>query len=185
MPRRFVMLDRDGTLIHERHYLADPDGVELLPGVPEALSTFRELGLGLVVVTNQSGIGRGFFDAPRLDEIHARMNALLAARGVALDGIYVCPHLPADGCACRKPATALITRAAADLDFDPADGFVIGDTAIDMQLGKRVGAATILVLTGYGERDREQAGPAADHVASDLLAAVPIVCRALRPPAAG
>ena len=180
MRRRFVMLDRDGTLIYERHYLSDPERVELLPGVAEALSAFRELGLGLVVVTNQSGIGRGFFDAARLDEIHARMNALLAARGVALDGIYVCPHLPADACPCRKPATALVTQAAADLGFDPADGFMIGDTAIDMQLGKRVGAATILVLTGYGERERGAAASAADHVASDLLAAVPIVTRSVR-----
>ena len=177
MRRRFVMLDRDGTLIYERHYLSDPDSVELLPGAAEALRALRELGLGLVVVTNQSGVGRGFFDAARLDEIHARMNALLVAHGVALDGIYVCPHVPADGCSCRKPGTALVARAAADLGFDPQEGFVIGDTAKDMQLGKRVGAATILVLTGYGEREREGAGSAADHVARDLLAAVPIVMR--------
>src|SRR5262249_56145342 len=164
MRRRFVMLDRDGTLIYERHYLSDPDGVELLPGAAEALRALRELGLGLVVVTARSGVGRGFFDAASLDEIHARMNALLVARGVALDGIYVCPHVPADGCSCRKPGTALVARAAADLGFDPQEGFVIGDTAKDMQLGKRVGAATILVFTRYAEPDRPPAHSATPHL---------------------
>ncbi len=175
MRRRFVMLDRDGTLIHERHYLSDPEDVELLPGAVEGLLSLREMGLGLVVLTNQSGVGRGYFDVARLQLIHARMNELLAREGVVLDGIYYCPHRPEDACFCRKPSAGLVNLASSDLGFQPSDGFMIGDKASDVQLGKAVGATTFLVLTGYGSMELEESAGYADHVVIDLARAAEIV----------
>ena len=148
--RRFVLLDRDGTLIVERHYLSDPDQVELIPGAAAGLRRLRERGLGLAVVTNQSGIGRGFFDAARLAEIHQRLIEMLRAERVELDGIYFCPHHPDEACGCRKPQPALALRAAAELGFDATRAFVVGDMASDVALGRALGATTLLVRTGHG-----------------------------------
>lgn len=148
--RRFVVLDRDGTIIVEKPYLSDPAGVELLPRVVSGLRHLSAMGLGLVVVTNQSGVGRGLFDTKRLALIHQQLCALLAAEGIHLDGIYFCPHTPEDACACRKPMTGLLECAAQELDFDPGATFVIGDKPCDIELGQRVGATTFLVRTGYG-----------------------------------
>ncbi len=168
MRRRFVMLDRDGTLIHERHYLSAPEQVELLPGVVEGLLALRQLDLGLVVLTNQSGVGRGLFDLAALNRIHERMNHLLKAQGVELDGIYHCPHLPEDGCVCRKPAAGMALKAAQELDFDPAQGFMVGDKNVDVQLGKNIGAKSILVLTGYGKKELESGEVHPDHIIATL-----------------
>ena len=96
--QRFVVLDRDGTIIEEREYLSDPEQVRLIPGVGAALREFQQLGLGLVVITNQSGIGRGFFDHAQLERVHDRLSELLDAEGVHLDGLYICPHKPDDNC---------------------------------------------------------------------------------------
>ena len=102
MSRRFVILDRDGTICAERHYLSRPDQVELLPGAARGLRALRRLDLGLIVVTNQSGIGRGYFGEADLRAVHAQLRRLLAAEQIALDGVYCCPHLPEDECGCRK-----------------------------------------------------------------------------------
>ena len=177
--RRFVVLDRDGTLIVEKHYLADPDAVELIEGAGDALRRLAALGLGLVVVTNQSGIGRGLFDGARLAQIHARLETLLAQEGVRLAGIYVCPHHPEDDCACRKPRTELLLRAARELGFDPRRAFVVGDMASDVDLGRAVGATTLLVRTGHGARLAEAARPSPDHVVDDLGAAAALIERLL------
>lgn len=150
--RRFVLLDRDGTIITERHYLADPAGVELLPGAVAGLRRMTALGLGLVVITNQSGIARGFFDVPQLERIHARLSDLLRHEGVDLDGIYWCPHRPEEACDCRKPDVALPLMAAGELGFQPEGAFVIGDKDCDIEMGRRLGATTFLVLTGYGQQ---------------------------------
>jgi len=173
--RRFVVLDRDGTLIAERHYLSEPGQVELLPGVAGALRDLEGMGLGRVVVTNQSAVGRGYLDLGRLAEIHRRMEDLLRAEGASLDGIYFCPHLPEDGCRCRKPLPGLLERAAAELGFLPADSFVVGDKACDVGLGRAVGARTFLVRTGYGARLAAEGAVDADHVADDLPAAVRLI----------
>lgn len=173
--RRFVVLDRDGTVIVERHYLSDPDQVELIPGVAIALRQLRQLGLGLVVLTNQSGIGRGLFDARQVEAIHQRLCTLLEAEGVRLDGVFYCPHTPEDGCSCRKPASGLVDYAAKHLGFDPRLSVVVGDKACDLELGKRVGAVTILVRTGYGAQIEAAYGKLADHVVDDVAAAVPII----------
>jgi D-glycero-D-manno-heptose 1,7-bisphosphate phosphatase len=169
--RRFVLLDRDGTIIVERNYLSDPAQVELLPRAAEGLARLLEMGLGLVVVTNQSGIGRGYFDSSTLQAIHDRMCGMLAACGVFLDGIYVCPHTPDDQCECRKPRSGLVEAAARELGFAPRDAFVVGDKACDVELGRCVGARSILVRTGYGAEFAGEPTLRPAGVVDDLLGA--------------
>lgn len=184
--RRFVLLDRDGTINIERHYLSDPTQLSLLPGAAAGLRALREAGLGLVVVTNQSGIARGYFDHTRLQAIHERLHELLGAAGVELDGIFICPHGPDDGCPCRKPREGMVVAAARELGFRPELGFMIGDKSCDIALGRRVGAKTFLVRTGHGAETASELGtePAAaerpDYVVADLKAAATIIRRILR-----
>ncbi|MGA2031202.1 MAG: HAD family hydrolase [Thermoguttaceae bacterium] len=173
--RRFVALDRDGTIIVERNYLSSPEQVELLPGVGAGLRALRELGLGLLIVTNQSAVGRGYFDLARLEEIHARLRELLAAEGVTIDAIYCCPHTPENGCACRKPLPGLLERAACELGFAATECFVIGDKPCDVDLGRAFGATTLLVRTGYGAEHEGEGKVSADYVVDDLAAAAGII----------
>jgi D-glycero-D-manno-heptose 1,7-bisphosphate phosphatase len=177
MGRRFVVLDRDGTVIVERHYLSDPGQVELLSGAGSGLRRLAELGLGLVLVTNQSAIGRGFFDQPRLKLVHSRLRELLEAERVRLDGIYFCPHTPADECACRKPRPGMIETAAEELDFDLRRCFVVGDNECDVALGRHVGATTILVRTGYGAQVAAEGKVDPDYVVDDLDEAALVIER--------
>ncbi len=178
--RRFVLLDRDGTINVDKHYLKDPDQIALLPGAIRGLRRLAALDLGLVVVTNQSGIGRGYLTAERLAAIHARLRALLEDEGIILDGIYFCPHAP-DGpaCNCRKPLTGMAEQAMRDHRFDPARAFMIGDKEIDIAFGRAIGATSILVRTGYGA-DGEKAGTNADYVADDLDDAARFIEKRLR-----
>ena len=171
--RSFVILDRDGTLNVDRHYLADANDLELLPGVCRGLRRLRALGLGLVVVTNQSAIGKGIIDHDKLDEIHARLRMLLLDEDIELDGIYACPHDPdKDGpCHCRKPAPGLIEDAVNDLGFDPKASFMIGDSSSDIECGRGVGAFTILVRTGYGMETEKRDDVFPDKVVDDFEAA--------------
>ena len=175
--RRFAILDRDGTLVVERHYLADPEQVELLPGAAGGLRQLAGMGLGLVVVTNQSGIGRGLFGLAQMQSVHERLRELLKAEGVSLDGIYYCPHLPEDGCECRKPRPGLLNRAASELGFRAAESFVIGDKRCDIELGQSVGATTVLVRTGYGAEIEAEGEVQADHVVDDLIQAAVVIGR--------
>jgi len=168
---RYALLDRDGTLIAERCYLADPEGVELLPGAVEGLQRLRQMGLGLIVITNQSGIAKGYFSQEQLAAIHARMLELLRQQGVDLDGIYCCPHADDDGCNCRKPKTGLIEQAAQQHGFQPQDCFMVGDKAIDIQCGRNAGARTVLVRTGYGAEVERSADCWPDIVVDDLRGA--------------
>jgi D-glycero-D-manno-heptose 1,7-bisphosphate phosphatase len=177
--RRFVLLDRDGTVIVERHYLSDPAEVQLLPGTAAGLRKMREMGLGLVVITNQSAVGRGIIDERRLDQIHARMCELLQEEGIFLDGIYFCPHLPEDNCACRKPKGALPSIAAGELGFNIRDSFVIGDKECDVSMGQRLGATAFLVLTGYGGKTAAEQTVRPDYVVADLKQAADVIDRLL------
>ncbi len=179
LQRRFVVLDRDGTINVEKEYLSDPDQLVLLPGAAAGLRAFQEMGLGLVVVTNQAGIGRGYFSLERLGQIHQRLAEILAAEGVRLDGIYFCPHHPQDGCACRKPRPGLIMQAAQENHFELSEAFVIGDKLIDVELGRRVGALTFLVRTGYGAQTASQEASIWDYLVDDLLGAAVIIKRLL------
>ena len=174
-PRRYVLVDRDGTINAERDYLSDPAQLELLPNAVAGLRRMRDLGLGIVVVTNQSGIARGYFDETRLAAIHARLADMLAAGGVEVAAILHCPHGPDDGCDCRKPRPGLVAIAVARFGFDPADCFVIGDKAADVELGRNIGAATFLVETGYGGGEWRARRAWPDFVVPDLLAAAQII----------
>jgi histidinol-phosphate phosphatase family protein len=170
--RKFVVLDRDGTIIEECSYLSDPEQIKLIPGATQALRELREMGFGLVIITNQSGVGRGFFDEARLREIHERMRQMLEAEGVWLDGLYFCPHKPDDGCSCRKPGVSLMEKASTELSFDPQGSIVIGDKSSDIEMGRRVRATTLLVRTGYGAQVATDASLEADYIVDDLRAAV-------------
>ncbi|WP_428559324.1 MAG: D-glycero-alpha-D-manno-heptose-1,7-bisphosphate 7-phosphatase [Solidesulfovibrio sp. DCME] len=154
-----VLLDRDGTIIEERHYLSDPDGVALVPGAGEALAGLARAGVRLFGVTNQSGIGRGYYGLADYRAVQARVDALLAAHGVTLTETAFCPHAPAEGCACRKPATGLFTALADRHGLVGAETAVIGDAASDIAFGLAFGSPlTILVATGHGARHARELG---------------------------
>jgi D-glycero-D-manno-heptose 1,7-bisphosphate phosphatase len=167
--RPFVLIDRDGTLIVERHYLCEADGVELLGGAVAGLRRLQEQGFGLAVITNQSGIGRGYFTQAAADAVHTRMTELLARQSIRLDGIYCCPHTPADRCACRKPMPGLIHRAAAELGFDPSEAVMIGDKPCDIAAGQAAGATTFLVRTGHGAQAARETFAEARAVRPDYI----------------
>jgi histidinol-phosphate phosphatase family protein len=166
--RPIVFLDRDGTIIRECHYLSDPDQVELLPGVSQGLQQLQAMGLRLVVLTNQSAIGRGYFDLDRLQQIHQRLQTLLLQEGIHLTAIFFCPHVPQDRCHCRKPNPGLIEQAAQSLKFSPSQSFVVGDKPCDIELGLRIKATTFLVRTGYGIETEINSTTNPHYVVNDL-----------------
>jgi D-glycero-D-manno-heptose 1,7-bisphosphate phosphatase len=151
-----VILDRDGTIVIDRGYLSDPARLAFAPGAAEGLRWLYSHGCRLVVITNQSGVGRGFFTIEQLEAMNMRLHAMVEEAGAKLDGIYYCPHRPDDGCACRKPQPGLLMRAASDLNFDPASAFFIGDKESDMEFGHRVGATTILIAAAAPSHVRTQ-----------------------------
>jgi D-glycero-D-manno-heptose 1,7-bisphosphate phosphatase len=173
--RRFVLLDRDGTINEEVGYVLAPDELRLIPGAAEGIRQLRGLDLGLVVVTNQSPVGRGWITEDELGAIHARLRELLRMEGADVDAIEHCPHAPEDGCRCRKPATGMVERAAAAFGFDPAASFIVGDHAGDMAMGRALGARTVFVMSGHGNEELRAAKPFADHVVQDLLAAAAVI----------
>ena len=177
--RRFVILDRDGTIIVDKHYLSDTRQVELLPGAAEGLRKMRALGLALLVVSNQSGVGRGYFGLAEVERINARMAEMLMEQGIKLEGIYFCPHAPEENCACRKPKTGLVDRAKMEIGFDSALCFVIGDKKADIEMGKALNAHTILVRTGFGAQVEAEGFAASDCVVDDLAEAAQIIKKAL------
>jgi len=138
-----VFLDRDDTIIVDRTYLADPALVEFLPGVPEGLARLQAAGYRLVVVTNQSGVGRGLITVEQLHAVHGHIRELLGARGVELFAVRYCPHLPQDDCPCRKPKTGMVTDLLPQVDVRRS--FMIGDREGDMGFGRALGVTTILM----------------------------------------
>ena len=142
-----IFLDRDGTLNPDHGYIRSPDQYELFPGVPQALAKLKQAGARLIVVTNQSGVGRGLLAIEELDVIHQKLRLLLQEAGVSLDGIYFCPHHPDERCDCRKPSTGMIDQAQRDGAVDLSRSYLIGDKARDMELATRIGARGILVTT--------------------------------------
>ena len=155
-----VFLDRDGTVIVDAGYPSDPAQVQLLPSAAAGLARLKQAGFKLVLISNQSGIGRGLVSPADAERVHDRLVDDLAAAGVTLDGAYYCPHAPADACACRKPSPELIFRAARELEIDPARSFMVGDRVSDLEAGRRAGCRTIL----FG--DAQPAGLVPDHVAA-------------------
>lgn len=176
MPKPYVLLDRDGTINVDVNYLSKPEDLALIPGAAAGLRKLKDHGFGLVVVTNQSGIARGYFSESDLSDIHARLVQILAEEGVFLDGIYVCPHGPEDGCDCRKPSLGMVQKAVGHLGFDPALAFMVGDKAADIKLGQAMGGRAVLVRTGYGadvasEYESGKRTPPPDAIVDDLAAA--------------
>ncbi len=174
-----IFLDRDGTIIVEKNYLGDPDGVVLLDGAAEGLRAMAKHAFPFVVVSNQSGVGRGYFSLEQAHAVERRLAEVLAREGVAIAGWYMCPHAPDMNCACRKPLPGMIDAAARDLDLDPGRSFVIGDKRADIDLAAAVGARGILVTTGHGELDADYARASSTPVCRDLVAAGEEVARYL------
>jgi D-glycero-D-manno-heptose 1,7-bisphosphate phosphatase len=175
-PRAAAFVDRDGTLVVERGYLSDPDQLELLPGVPAALRALRDAGIPVIVVSNQAGVGRGLFPLERVYRTMARLRVMLRSEGVELDAIYFCPHRPDEGCACRKPGTALIERAAEDQVLSLPSCMMAGDKRLDGATAQAAGGFGVLVRTGYGREEEARIGDgefarAPDRVFDDLEAA--------------
>jgi D-glycero-D-manno-heptose 1,7-bisphosphate phosphatase len=167
-PLGTALLDRDGTINFDRHYLGDPDGVDLLPGAAAGLRLLAAAGVRLVVVTNQSGIGLGRITASQVTAVNARLVSLLEGEGITLSGIYICPHHPEAGCACRKPADGLARQAAAELGLDLRRAIVAGDKDSDLGLGRALGIPAFLMVTGEGARTLVSGGPPADYLVDDL-----------------
>jgi histidinol-phosphate phosphatase family protein len=186
-PQAAVFLDRDGVLNELRDYVRTPEDLTLIPGAAQAVRALNRAGLRTVVVTNQPVLARGECSPEGLRRIHAKLDAELGREGAYLDALYFCPHHPHSGypgevpalkidCECRKPKTGLITRAAAELNIDLAQSWMIGDSSSDLLAARRAGLRSILVLTGEGGEDgRCPAEP--DFVAADLAAAVELVLR--------
>lgn len=174
--RPAVFMDRDGTIIVERSYLADPEGVSLVPGVTSALADLRAAGLALVIVTNQSGIARGLYSQADYDAVAARLEAVLAEAGTPVDGTEHCPHHPdvTGPCDCRKPATGMHRRAAAALGLDLTRSYFVGDKVTDVLPARELGGQGVLVRTGYG-REHERSVPEGTRVVDDLRAAADLI----------
>ena len=174
--RPAAFLDRDGTLIEEVNYLHRPDQVRLIPGVREALARLRAEGVALVVVTNQSGVARGYFTPDDVHAVHAHLEDLL---GMRFDGTYACFHHPhgevaawAGPCTCRKPAPGMLLRAAADHSLDVALSAMFGDKVSDLGAGRALGIPAFLVATGHGHAETPAARSAGYPIHRDLPAAL-------------
>jgi len=173
--RPAAFLDRDGTVIVEREYLSDPAGVVLVPGAVEALRLLADAGYALVIVTNQSGIGRGLYTEADYQAVRLRLDELLAEGGVILDGSWHCPDDPRSGeVPCRKPNTGMHRAAAAALALDLSRSVFIGDRVGDVLPAQEFGGRGFLVRTGYG-REHEGRTPPGARVVDDLLAAAHVV----------
>lgn len=183
-----MFLDRDGTINEEVNFISRPDQLVLIPGAAEAVRLLNDRGFLICVISNQSGIARGYLTEDDLVPIHARLNDELRQAGAHLDRISYCPHHPTEGlppynitCRCRKPATGMLEDAARDLDIDLGRSFLVGDRLADIEAGKRAGATAILVLTGYGRQalsELKRDGAAQpDCVTRDLRAAVDFILK--------
>lgn len=145
-----VFLDRDGTIIEDRHYMNDPAQVELLPGAAEALRAMAEKGYLLFVVSNQSGVSRGIINDEQFLAVHNRFSELLQAEGCPIAEFAYCFHHPDDRCSCRKPQPGLVARKHEGKDIDWLNSFVVGDKSCDVELAAAIGGNGYLVLTGKG-----------------------------------
>src|SRR6266487_1589622 len=165
-----VFFDRDGTIMQDADYCSDPKQIQIFPGVPESLRRLKSNGFKLIIITNQSGIGRGLFTIEQYRAVEA---AVLRQLGDGLiDATYFCPDIPGQHSSCRKPAPGMILRAAREHQIDLSRSFLIGDTEIDAECGRNAGVRTIRVQTGI---QHDTAGSIADWIASDFFAAAKII----------
>ena len=171
-----VFLDRDGTLIAEVGHLGDPDGVAILPGVPDALRRLAEAGYALVMVSNQAGVAKGLFTEDDVRAVNGRMVSILADQGARLDGLYWCVHHPdfTGPCECRKPNPGLLRRAAEEHGLDLSRSWMVGDHPSDALCGLGVGARAVMVISGH-THDHEPAMPSDVPLVVDLSAAADVI----------
>lgn len=171
-----VLVDRDGTLNHDCGYVTSPDQLVLFPGVPEAISRLNQLGVLVIMITNQSAIGRGLMTVEMLNAIHRELAALLRTSGAKIDGIFFCPHHPRDECDCRKPNVGLIEQAVERFSLDLTQCYLVGDKKSDLEAAQTMGVAGVLVMTSsYSEealkaRDKGQLHIA--HVSESFIESV-------------
>jgi D-glycero-D-manno-heptose 1,7-bisphosphate phosphatase len=178
-------MDRDGTINEEIGYLRSPEQLSLIPGAARAIRAFNEQGLVTCVISNQSGVARGFFPESALGPIHQALTEKLAREGARVDRIYYCPHHPVDGippyrvtCDCRKPLTGMLVRGVKECGIDLRRSYTVGDRIVDVQAGRAAGTKTILVLTGYGMEtvtECEAAGVVPDLTVRDLTEAAAFI----------
>lgn len=171
--RPAVFLDRDGTIIAEKSYLADPDGVALIPGAVDAMKRLRAAGFAIVIVTNQSGIARGLYTLDDYHAVAARLERVLTVRGMIPDETHFCPHHPdhtTPPCDCRKPGTGMYRTAGESLGIDYASSYFVGDKVTDVLPAKELGGQGILVRTGYGS-EHEATAPDGVWIVEDISAA--------------
>lgn len=166
VPQAAVFLDRDGTINEQMGYINHISRFQLLPRAIEGIKLLNSHNIPVIVVSNQSGLARGYFPLELLDEVHEKMNNMLAEQGAHVDGIYYCPHHPEakeeafrKKCNCRKPRTGLLETAAKEMNLDLHQSFMVGDRWSDLECGVNAGATSVLVLTGYGMGDKQYIGP--------------------------
>jgi D-glycero-D-manno-heptose 1,7-bisphosphate phosphatase len=180
--KRAVFLDRDGTINEEVGYLAKPEDFVLIDGAAEAIKLLNDAGFAVVVVSNQSGVARGYFTEEDVMKVNDKMLFELNMKGAFVDGVYYCPHYPDFGdekygidCDCRKPKPGMVEKAKEELGISIDGSFVVGDHRGDIELGKNIGAKTVLLLSGHGAEEAEKLkaeGIVPDHTADDLISAV-------------
>ena len=146
-----AFLDRDGTIIEELNFISSPEQVFLIPKSAEAIRELNQRGIKVFVISNQSGIARGYFTENDLQKVNEHLLQLLKNENAFIDKIYYCPHIDGNNCACRKPKPGMLHQAEKEFGIDLKQSFVVGDRFVDVDAGKNVGAKTILVKTGYGE----------------------------------
>ncbi len=171
-----VFLDRDGTLNEDSGYVTEPEQLILFSGVPKAIARLNQLGVLVILVTNQSAIGRGWLTPEGLEHIHQRLADLFRVQGGAIDDVFFCPHRPDEGCACRKPDAAMITQAAERYSLDLSQSFFVGNKSSDLEAAHRAGVPGVLVMTSDYSKDalkaRDDGRFSIVHVAQTFVHAV-------------
>jgi len=176
MKNKAVFVDRDGTINVDVHYLDYPDKFEMYSGVQRGVKKLQEKGFKIIVITNQSGIARGYFTEEQLSAVHERMKQEFQKFGVTLDGIYYCPHHPDDKCKCRKPNTGLFEKAIKEHNINVKKSYMLGDKILDIGAGKKIGVKTILIPEPHvrddflSQKNEWECNP--DYIADDFLDAV-------------
>src|SRR3990167_4245739 len=176
-----VFIDRDGTINQETGYVDSFDRFHILPRIPDAIKRLNENNIPAIIITNQSGVARGYFTIDFVNKLHEKMGKELERKNCSVDGVYTCPHHPDEGCACRKPKPGMLLKAAREHNISLHRSYVIGDKIIDIKTAHSVGAKGILVLTGYGAEEiksvTKDSEDRPDHVAPNLYEAVTWVLR--------
>lgn len=185
--KKAVFLDRDGTINVEKDYLVRPEEFEFIPDAPAAIARLKRAGFLVIVVTNQSGVARGYFGTEEVRQLHDHLKQQLALVGTAIDDFYFCPHHPEYGvgeykvdCDCRKGSPGMLLQAAAEHGIDLDRSYMVGDKVADVEAGRRAGCRSILVLTGYGQSEVKKLPDHEVNVVADLSSAVDYILAAVK-----